>query len=654
MSATDAARLTLAGPERPGGQGFDPNQEESGNRALHLLLTHPVVGPQTDFVATYRDGAYEVWAQRGMVRFQRFYDEDGGYQYQVIETLGRNPIESQDPRAIATIEEELEAARRSGHPADDANRVFIEPEHMSYPLAYERIAQLFDSPNAPDLAVNPKCYAFGKQPGQHGALDVVQSRAPLIFSGPGVRPGVSDAVPRHIDIAPTIARLMGFPHIEGRDFAGRPSSEVYLRRQDGRPLEEILDLDDGGELRTRPDRVYLLNLDGLSNSELRWRLQQNPDAIPHLRQLIERGHRFRYGSIAYFPTITWPSHNTIATGCWGGHHDIVNNTYYLRETRQVVSPYDQQFETAQFLGDSVETLFEAFHRVYGPWEGDRGAFTAAIHEPCGRGADHSVLEHRIIGDRDRLRVLTEECAADISPRWLEDGRQSMQNQAIVDNRGIAQALVLFTEDSHPPPIFTYHNILLTDGTGHDYGPHHDGTRTALDETDRRIGRLLRTLEERGLFDSTLFIIAADHGMAAAQTELAANQIELLPDEGLKAVVVESWAYLLDLAVEIEPADDRGTATVTVLANDVDASGGRSPIAGAEVSVSDAGGRVLARARTNNVGVAAVPLPADLPPEDVLITVHHDDYNTRHLRLDGSSVAPDLRELLYGRSSADQT
>ena len=41
-----------------------------------------------------------------------------------------------------------------------------------YPFAYERIAQLFDSPNAPDIVVNPKAYAFGRQPGQHGALDV--------------------------------------------------------------------------------------------------------------------------------------------------------------------------------------------------------------------------------------------------------------------------------------------------------------------------------------------------------------------------------------------------------------------------------------------------------------------------------------------------
>ena len=34
-------------------------------------------------------------------------------------------------------------------------------------------------------------------------------------------------------------------------------------------------------------------------------------------------------------------------------------------------------------------------------------------------------------------------------------------------------------------------------------------------------------------------------------------------------------------------------------------------------------------------------------DDIVVTVQHDDFNTRHLRLDGRSIAPDLRELLYG-------
>ncbi|MCH8283647.1 MAG: alkaline phosphatase family protein, partial [Chloroflexi bacterium] len=598
--ATDTGERTLVGPERAGGQGLDHNQEESGNRAIELLLTHDVVGDQTDFVATYRDGAYEVWAKRGMVRFQRSYGADGGYEYHVIETVGSNPIERQDPTAIATIEEELEAARLSGHPTDDPTTAYIEPEQLTHPLAYERIAQLFDSPNAPDLVVNPKTYAFGRQPGQHGAMDVVQSRAPLIFSGPGVRAGVSEGAASHVDIAPTIARLMRFPQIDGRDATGRPSSQVYFKRQDGRALDEIIDVAGDVTEGQAAERTFLLHLDGLSNSELRFRLEDG-EAIPNLRRIIERGHMFRYGSIVNFPSITWPSHNTIGTSCWGGHHDIVNPTYYLRETRETITPQGQQFDSAKFLGDEVETLYEAFHRVHGAWSGQEGAFTAAIHEPCTRGADHSVLERRIIGDRDRLRAVTKECEADINPRWQADGEKKLQNIAIVDTRGIAQVLVLFSDDSHPPPMFTFCELTLTDSVGHDHGAHSEALRDALDETDLRIGRLLRLLDERGLFESTLFVMTTDHGMAATKTELAANQVARLPEEGLKAVVPSPLVYLIDMAVEIEPALDGRTATFTVLANDADSSGERPPVAGATINVSDRDGKTLGQATTDDYG-----------------------------------------------------
>src|SRR5579871_2355601 len=221
------------GPERLAGQGLDPNQYESGDRAIAALLGEAPARDQVDLVATWRDGAYEVWARRGMIRFRRFLDEEGALHFEVVEQVGENPIANQDPFALSTIEEELRASGAGGHSAEDPGRAFLEPHLVTHPFAYERIAQLFDSPRAPDIMVSPKAYTYGTQPGQHGALDVVQSRAPLIFSGPGVKRGKFRIEARHVDIAPSIAHLMGFPQLEG----------AYLKRQDGRPLHEIIDTD---------------------------------------------------------------------------------------------------------------------------------------------------------------------------------------------------------------------------------------------------------------------------------------------------------------------------------------------------------------------------------------------------------------------------
>ncbi len=646
---TTATSITSAGPERPGGQGLDHNQEESGNLAIHKLLTSDDGRAWTDFVATARqdrDGSwsYEAWARRGMVRWVRRLAPAGGYAYEVMQVVGENPLEQQDHRALSTYAEELAAG--SGEPETN----FVPPSALTYPYAYERVSQLFDSPNAPDLIVNPRSYAYGRQPGQHGALDVIQSRSPLVFSGPGVKRGTeSEAASRQVDIAPTIARLMRLPLIDGRDATGRTSSErgvapdVYLARQDGAVLEDVLDAATG-----EPERVYIILLDGQSHTELRHRLETEPASIPHLRRLIDRGVMLRYGSITNFPSITWPSHNAIGTGAWSGHHDIVNPSYYLRETRETVSPQGQQFDTARFLNPAVETLFEAFHRVHGEWDGTSGVLTSSVNEPCTRGAGHASLERRLLGDRGELIMLTKETEHEINPRWFEElEEQGHKLQGQIDNRALAQARQLFLDKSHPAPIFTYHEFAQPDSSAHDYGPHHEGARAALDETDVRIGHLLRTLEEQGYFESTLFVITTDHGMAQQDIELKANPARIPQRDGMEAITTEPLIYLRDLDVEIVAQADGRTAQITVLDNDAGPSGEKSPVKAAEVLVSDHKDGKVARALTDANGVAGISIPADLTPADLRLRVHADGFNPRHMLLDGSNLALDLRRVLYG-------
>ena len=665
----------IAGPERAGGQGLEHHQEESGNRAIVALLTDPVRGEQVDLVMTYRrdagdigllspsipqdereelrTGAYEVWSKRGMVRFVRFLDPAGAYAYREIEQVGENPIADQDPTALSTKAEELEAAARSGFSGTDQARAFIEPEEMSYPLAYERIAQLFDSPNAPDIVISPKSYAFGRQPGQHGALDAVQSRAPLIFSGPGVITGETDTICSHVDVTPTLAKLLGLPLIDGKDASGRTSSErgvgpdVYLKRQDGRVIEEVLSgKGDGG----RPERVYILLLDGLSNSELKERLEHDRESIPNLARIIERGVMFRYGVFATFPTITWPSHNALGSGAWCGHHDIVNPTYYLRQTRQVVTPQGSIWETGRYLSDEVETLYEALHREYGKWDAStgKGVITASLNEPCGRGALHATLERRLLVDGERLRDVARENRGDTNPRWKEEGQEQVYRYSATDIQALSQSLMLFDSDTQPPPMFTFHEFSLTDAVGHDYGPHHEAMLDALVETDKRIGKILSVLDRRGLFESTLFVISADHGMAQTNIELAADPAQAVLDAEVKAVVTSPLIYLLDMDVSVEASADGRTVNVTVLENEADSSGEKPAVAGADVQVIGAHSRVLAQAKTDVFGVAGLPLPVGEEPNSLVVRVEHERFNTRHLRLDATNVVEDPRAVLFDR------
>ncbi len=629
--------MRVHGPERLGGQGLDSQQHESGDRVIATLLNDPVVGQQIDLILTWRPEGYEVWAERGMVRFQRLIDDEGRLHFEVLEVVGQNPVEQQDPLALHTVALESAAAAASGFDSHDPTRRFIAPEHQTYPFAYERIAQLFDSPNAPDLAISPRDWCSGSQPGTHGALHVRQARAPLWFSGPGVKVGRHTMAARAVDIAPTVLTALGFPFVEGVDAAGQPSSAVLMARQDGEPLRQILD----GQ--GAPQRLYVFLLDGLHQTELERQLAADPAALPHLRRLRERAAVLAGGSMVNFPSITWPSHTAIVTGTWCGHHDVVNPTYYLRAERETVSPQGLAVGTERFASTAVESLHEAFQRVH------PGCLTAAIHAPFGRSASHAVLEGRNLCDRARVKELGMRFAENINPRWAAE-HGSVASEAVLDARGLAQVVELFTRPGLEPPVFVYHELALTDGAGHDYGPHSEGLADALAETDARIGEVLAVLDAQGLFDDTLFVVTADHGMAPQDVSLAANPSSFVLDAGFEAVVAEPMIWLRDIAVEVERKPDGRTGRVAVTDNDADASGEHPPVVGAEVIVmshrTGRSAREIARGRTDANGLFGFATPSDTPSSRLALSIRADGFNSRHLLLDGTSLGIDLRAVLY--------
>ena len=92
---------------------------------------------------------------------------------------GVDPVPSEDPMAFLPYAREVPRPARAGR-VDNA-----------YPYAAERILSLFADPTrSPDLAIvhTPRHWFpdEGGHVGEHGSLDVIQSRAPLVLSGAGV------------------------------------------------------------------------------------------------------------------------------------------------------------------------------------------------------------------------------------------------------------------------------------------------------------------------------------------------------------------------------------------------------------------------------------------------------------------------------------
>lgn len=490
---------SVAPPPRTAGPGS--SRAASAAAALEVLCD-PGLDAVVEMVLTVRDGAYEAHSPDGRVRFRRRLD-GAGYAYEVVAVEGRDPLGDQAADRFASAEDE--AAHRFPTRAENA-----------YPYGYEQVAQFFEAPMAPDLCVvHSAAHNYedrGGHRGEHGSLDVVQARAPFVAAGRGVRTlGMVDRSCRLVDVAPTVALLLGLPPGPGVGLNGRLRADAYLARQDGEPLADLVDVVGG----RRPRHVVGFLLDGANPNTL-YRLAAS-GAAPNIARLIELGTAFRHGAMAGMPTVTLANHTSILTGVYPGHHRILHNAWWDRGTGEVVTTNSPAaWPTAmERLAPGVETLHQALHRA------EPDAFSAAVNEPADIGADFSTFDFFRRGDIPPFPRTPEELphASACFAAAFGDYRFN----TVIDHLAMEQAVGLwdglYLGVEYPRPRFLWVGFQLTDAAFHAGGPRSEIGEAAVRDTDGRVGEILAAVERAGAFDDTAFILVADHGMEETNPEV---------------------------------------------------------------------------------------------------------------------------------------
>ena len=457
-----------------------PEHHDAVEAALEVLLDS-ALEPIVDMVCTRRDGAYEIMSADGRVRFT---SEAGTVR--ILSEAGANPVADQSTDRFAPLESELAAK----HPHRREN---------AYPHAYEQIVQLFDSPAAPDLCVihsaSHNWEDQGGHLGEHGSIGVVQARAPWVIAGKGVQQlGVVPRAARLVDVAPTVAALMGCaPHADGR----------YLNRQDGVVRDDVLDAAAG-----RPGHVVGFLFDG-ANPNVLYAMAAAGEA-PNVARLMEMGTAFGHGAMAGLPTVTLANHTSILTGAYPGHHGILNNAWYDRAAgRQVITNSSSTWPTAMdHIRPGTETLHSAVRRTWPE------AFSASVNEPCDVDAGYSTFGFFRRGEVPPIPERADDLPH-VTERFVRPSKDYAWS-SVVDHMGVEQAVGIWSghyrDESYPMPRFMWVNFTLTDAAMHEGGPHSEMAAASVRDSDARIGEVLAAVERAGVFDDTAFFLVADHGM----------------------------------------------------------------------------------------------------------------------------------------------
>jgi hypothetical protein len=474
---------------------------ETAEAALDLLCD-AALEPIVDMVCLHRDGEYEARSHDGTVVFRR--DGDG---FARVAVVGDDPLADQSTDRFAPLD--AERSQPYPHRRDNA-----------YPWAFEQVAQLFESPAAPDLCVihsaRHNWEDQGGHRGEHGSHGVVQARAPFVLAGRGVRrAGLVPRAARLVDVAPTIAELLGCAPLD---------DGTFLTGQDGRALTDLVDPAD------RPRHVIGFLFDG-TNANVLYDMVRRGEA-PNVARLIEMGVAFEHGAMASLPTVTLANHTSILTGAFPGHHGILHNAWYDRSTgRQVITNSSATWPWCmQHLTPGIETLHHAVRRTW------PDAFTASVNEPCDTGASYSTFDFFRRGEvpplpRDPFGL------PHTTERFVRPSKDYSWS-SVVDHMGTEQAVGIldgrYRDVEYPRPRFMWCNFTLTDSAMHEGGPHSEVAAAAVRDCDGRLGEILAAVERAGIFDDAAFVLVADHGMQESDPSCTGDWDVALRDEGIDA------------------------------------------------------------------------------------------------------------------------
>jgi phosphonoacetate hydrolase len=476
--------------------------------AVVTALTASALKHVVDLVVWVEDGAAMVANHLGRVRLHA----DG--RHEVLQ--GVDPVASEDPMAFLPYAREL-AAPGPAVSTDNA-----------YPYAAQRILSLFaDTDRSPDVAVVHTPRHFfpdeGGHAGEHGSLDVIQSRAPLLLAGAGVRRlGLVDEHARLVDVGPTLAYAAGVPCGDLADARGEAL--------DGRPLTAYLEELPQGQ----PRRVVGILWDGAHCGDLLCLAERGE--LPGVARLLERGLALRGGAVAEFPSVTLTNHTSILTGVGPGRHGVLGNVFYDRAAGERVVPNDAQtwHRSAEWLRAGVRTVFEMVNDHVPQGSSPR---TASVDEAIDRGADYGTMALlRAVGGfeaataaGDGMLPAPEESPFVHRPEHLSDAyfRWGVQ----VDDMGLRQVLQLW-EDADTAPTLTWWANVVTDAGHHGGGPRSQMARDSLHQSDARLVAFLDHLEGLGVLDEVTFLLTADHGFEAADPSVTGSWRPALESLGL--------------------------------------------------------------------------------------------------------------------------
>ncbi|CAI5504799.1 unnamed protein product [Closterium sp. Naga37s-1] len=224
-----------------------------------------------------------------------------------------------------------------------------------------------------------------------------------------------------------------------------------------------------GALDGRPT-VILVSFDGFRHG---YHLKAD---TPNLNRMLAEGTFAEHGMLPVFPSLTFPSHHSMATGLLPSSHGIIANKFRLPSNHSdVFSPGN--VDPRWWLGEPIWTTVNR-----------QGLQAATVFWP---GSDVS------------------------RPDWPCPSEYCLQyNESMPFEQRVDQVLAWLDLPAPRRPSFLSLYLEEPDESGHLGGPDTPLVAAAVARVDGMLGRLLTGLDQRSMTNDVNLLLVSDHGMLA--------------------------------------------------------------------------------------------------------------------------------------------
>jgi predicted AlkP superfamily pyrophosphatase or phosphodiesterase len=231
-------------------------------------------------------------------------------------------------------------------------------------------------------------------------------------------------------------------------------------------------------------------------------------AVPTLRMLARQG-AWASSARPVMPTVTYPSHTTIATGVEPARHGIVSNRAF--------DPLEKNQGGWRWYAEDIRatTLWQVAERS--------GKQVALLQWPVTAGARARWLvpeywRASTSEDQKLLRALaTPGLLQGVVRRFPDFWQRPDPSAELLDDRRVVDIAVHLL-DVGPPDLIMMH-LVVVDHFEHERGAWSKEALAATEYMDVQLGRLVQECKRRGLWSRVGLFVVSDHGFAASHTEL---------------------------------------------------------------------------------------------------------------------------------------